>query len=61
MCAVPKSEGKEKNYLIDIDGNIILKTEEGDYIYTQKSEKDKFTKSILIKDFDVQNPELRVN
>ena len=58
---VPKSEGKEKNYLIDINGNIIPKTEEGDYIYTQKSGKDKFTKSILIKDFDVQNPELRVN
>ena len=61
MCAVPKSEGKEKNYLIDINGNIIPKIEEGDYIYKQKSEKDKFTKSILIKDFDVQNPELRVN
>ena len=44
MCTIPKSEGKEKNYLIDIDGNIILKTEEGDYIYTQKSGKDKFTK-----------------
>ena len=58
---VLKNNENEKNYLIDTKGNIIPKTEEGNYIYILKNEKGNSIKSILIKDFDVQNPELRTN
>ena len=44
-----------KNILLDLNGNKILKkNEEGDYEFP-------FLLNILIKDFDVQHPELRVN
>ena len=56
-----KQNSEEKNYLIDTKGNLIPKTEEGNYIYIQNNKKDKKTKSILIKDFDVQNPEIKKN
>ena len=43
-----------KNYLIDRKGKQIEKTEEGDFYYKNDNIR------ILIKDFDVQHPELRV-
>jgi len=43
-----------KNYLIDRKGKKIQKTEEGDFYYKNDNIR------ILIKDFDVQHPELRV-
>ena len=52
---IPKQNSEEKNYLIDTKGNLIPKTDEGNYIYIQNN------KSILIKDYDVQNPEKRTN
>ena len=58
---VTKKDKNEKNYLIDTKGNIIPKTKEGNYIYNENNEKDNKTKSIIIKEFDVQNPELRTN
>ena len=58
---VLKNNEKGKNYLIDTKGNIIPKTEEGNYIYIQNNINDNTNKSILIKDFDVQNPVLRTN
>ena len=58
---VLKNNEKGKNYLIDKNGNIIPKTEEGNYIYIQNNINDNRNKSILIKDFDVQNPVLRTN
>ena len=42
------------NYLVDTKGNVIQKSEEGDYLY-----KDDDT-YIVIKDFDVKHPELRI-
>ena len=44
----------KKNYLIDIKGNILLKNEDDYYLYKDGNE------FIIIKDFDVQHPELRV-
>ena len=55
---IPKKNKAEKNILKDIKGNIIPKNKEGNYIYIFKNEKNNSTKKILIKDFDVQNPEL---
>ena len=48
-------EGKDKNYLINLKGDIIPKMEDGDFNY-----KDKDNIRIIIKNFDVQNPKLRV-
>ena len=50
-----KQAGKGKNYLIDLLGNVINKNSNGDYSYNYKNNK-----IILIKDFDVQNPSLRI-
>ena len=48
-------ERKEKNnYLIDIQGNILEKNEDDYYCYKNGEEV------VIIKDFDVQNPELRI-
>ena len=58
---IPKKNKTEKNILVDTKGNRIPKTDEDNYIYMFKNEKDNTTKKILIKDFDVQNPELRIN
>ena len=57
----PKKNKTEKNTLVDINFIKIPKNNEGNYIYILKNEKDNTTKTILIKDFDVQNPELKVN
>ena len=58
---IPRKNKTEKNILVDTKGNRIPKTDEDNYIYMFKNEKDNTTKKILIKDFDVQNPELRIN
>jgi len=42
------------NYLVDTKGNILQKSEEGDYLY---KDNDTF---VVIKDFDVKHPELRI-
>ena len=48
-------EREEKNnYLIDIQGNILEKNEDDYYCYKNGEEV------VIIKDFDVQNPELRI-
>ena len=48
-------ERKEtNNYLIDIQGNILEKNEDDYYCYKNGEEV------VIIKDFDVQNPELRI-
>jgi hypothetical protein len=44
----------ENNFLIDIKGNVLKKTDD-DYYYYKEGEE-----FIIIKDFDVQHPELRV-
>ena len=44
----------ENNYLIDLKGNVLKKTDD-DYYYYKEGEE-----FIIIKDFDVQHPELRV-
>ena len=43
-----------KNFLVDIKGNILQKTEDDYYLYKEGND------FIIIKDFDIQNPELRV-
>ena len=48
-------ENKNSNYLIDKKGNILEKTKERDYIYKEGE------KYLIIKDFDVQHPELKIN
>ena len=54
LIAYIKKEGKS-NELIDLNGNkIITKNKEGDYEYP-------FLLNVIIKDFDVQHPELRIN
>ena len=50
-----KQKDKGKNYLVDLLGNVINKNSDGDYSYNYKNNK-----IILIKDFDVQNPSLRI-
>ena len=48
-------DNQNKNILIDLNGNpIINKNKDGDYDH-------KLEKHIIIKDFDVKNPELRIN
>ena len=42
------------NYLVDTKGNLIQKSEEGDYLY---KDNDIY---VVIKDFDVKHPELRI-
>ena len=51
---IQQKDEKNKNYLVDKKGKILEKTKEGDYLY-----KDGET-YIVIKDFDVQHPELRI-
>ena len=53
IAYIIEKEG-ENNYLLDIKGNILQKTEDDYYLY--KEGKD----FIIIKDFDIQHPELRV-
>ena len=48
------SKEKGKNHLIDLKGNIIPKREDGDFYYNYNGV------NIIIKNFDVQNPKLRV-
>ena len=48
------SKEKGKNHLIDLNGNIIPKREDGDFYYNYNGIH------IIIKNFDVQNPKLRV-
>ena len=48
------SKEKGKNHLIDLKGNIIPKREDGDFYYNYNDIH------IIIKNFDVQNPKLRV-
>ena len=48
------SNEKGKNHLIDLKGNIIPKREDGDFYYNYNGV------NIIIKNFDVQNPKLRV-
>jgi hypothetical protein len=48
------SKEKGKNHLIDLKGNIIPKREDGDFYYNYNGIH------IIIKNFDVQNPKLRV-
>jgi len=57
---IQKKNKTEKNTLVDIKFNIIPKNNEGNYVYILQNKKDNTTKTILIKDFDVQNPELKV-
>jgi hypothetical protein len=54
VALIIQQEEKGKNYLIDLKGNIIPKLEDGYFNY--KDDKIR----LLIKDFDVQHPELRV-
>ena len=44
----------ENNFLIDIKGNVLKKTDDDYYCYKEGEE------FIIIKDFDIQHPELRV-
>ena len=54
IAFIIEKHDKEKNYLIDIKGNKLQKTEDDYYCYQNGEEL------IIIKDFDVQNPELRI-
>ena len=49
-----KDENNNNNYLVDKKGKILEKTKEGDYLYKEGETY------IVIKDFDVQHPELRI-
>ena len=42
------------NYLIDVDGQKIERNQNGDFIYLYNNKK------IIIQNFDVQNPKLRI-
>ena len=53
IAYIIEQEG-EKNYLLDIKGNKLQKTEDDYYLYKEGNE------FIIIKDFDIQHPELRV-
>ena len=48
------SDEKGKNYLVDLKGEIIPKMDDGDFNYKYNNIR------IIIKNFDVQNPKLRV-
>ena len=55
IAYIKKDKDKNNNELIDLNGNKILKkNKDGDYEIPYKL-------NVLIKNFDVQNPELRVN
>ena len=54
IIAIIIQEENKENYLIDIKGNILQKTED-DYYYYKNGEE-----VIIIKNFDVKNPELRI-
>ena len=54
IAFIIQQKEKGKNYLIDKNGKLIPKNEDGDFIYKYKNIH------ILIKDFDVQRPELRI-
>ena len=54
IAFIIEKHDKEKNFLIDIKGNKLRKTEDDYYCYQNGEEL------IIIKDFDVQNPELRI-
>ena len=48
------SDEKDENYLIDLKGNKISRKKNGDFYYIYENKK------IIIKNFDVQNPKLRI-
>ena len=54
VAYIIQQEEKGKNYLIDLKGNKIPKMEDGYFNYKNDNIR------LLIKDFDVQHPELRV-
>ena len=54
VAYIIQKEEKGSNYLIDLKGNKIQKTEDGYFNYKNDNIR------LLIKDFDVQHPELRV-
>ena len=54
VAFIIQQKEKGKNYLIDRKGKIIEKIKDGDFYYKNENIH------ILIKDFDVQHPELRV-
>ena len=54
LIAIIIQEENKENYLIDVKGNILQKTED-DYFYYKSGEE-----VIIIKNFDVKNPELRI-
>ena len=54
LIAFIVQKDNKDNYLIDIQGNILQKTEDDYYIYKNGEEL------IIIKDFDVQHAELRI-
>ena len=54
IAYIIQSEEEGKNYLIDLKGEIIPKMEDGDFNYKKDNMR------IIIKNFDVQNPKLRV-
>ena len=51
---IQKDSDNKNNYLIDLKGNLLEKVEDDYYIYKDKDEL------IIIKNFDIQNPELRI-
>lgn len=54
IAYIIQSEEKGKNYLINLNGETIPKMEDGDFNYKDNN------MHIIIKNFDVQNPKLRV-
>ena len=54
IALIIEQENKANNYLIDLEGNKIPKMEDGYFKYKHKNI------IIIIKDFDVQHPELRI-
>ena len=48
------SNQNDKNYLIDVNGQKIERNQNGDFIYLYNNKK------IIIQNFDVQNPKLRI-
>ena len=54
VAFIMKGKEKDKNYLIDLNGELIPKIEDGYFSYKHNNIH------IIIKDFDVQHPQLRV-
>ena len=54
IAFIVQKRDKNKNYLIDKNGNFLEKKKDGDYLYKEGEN------CIIIKDFDVQHPELRI-